>query len=88
MRFKSNVLLRDVAGEKALFLQGRRVGEMTKVIALNESSLLLWDKLNNSDFVVEDVAKVLMEHYEVDSERALADASRWIERLSEQGLFV
>ncbi len=86
MKIKSDVLLRDVAGEKALFLQGRRVGETTKVVALNATSLLLWNELHEREFEVEDVAKVLVDHYVVGQATAMEDARRWVVTLTENGL--
>ena len=59
---------------------------MTRVIALNATSLLLWQELQGRDFEVEDVAKVLTDNYEVEAATATADAAAWMEKLVEAGL--
>ena len=54
--------MRQIAGENVVILQGRGDSDMTQIIALNESSLLLWQGFEGKDFVVEDVAALLCEN--------------------------
>ena len=59
---------------------------MTRIISLNDSSLLLWNELQGKEFEVADVAEVLTSNYEIDAETATRDASAWVEKLKECGL--
>ena len=86
MRIKSEYKVRQIAGENVVILQGRGDSDMTQIIALNESSLLLWNGLEGKEFVTEDVALLLCENYEVADEVATADAQAWVERMQECGL--
>ena len=86
MKFKEGYKVREMAGEHVIIKQGRFGADMTRVIALNATSLLLWQELQGRDFEVEDVAKVLTDNYEVEAATATADAAAWMEKLVEAGL--
>ena len=45
MRIKEEYKVREMAGEHIVVMQGRYGVDMTKVIALNETSLWLWNRL-------------------------------------------
>ena len=86
MKIKEGYKVREMAGEHVIIKQGRFGADMTRVIALNATSLLLWQELQGRDFEVEDVAKVLTDNYEVEAATATADAAAWMEKLIEAGL--
>ena len=86
MRIKSEYKVRQIAGENVVILQGRGDSDMTQIIALNESSLLLWNGLEGKEFITEDVASLLCENYDVAEVVAAADAQAWVERMQECGL--
>lgn len=47
MRIKEEYKVREMAGEHIVVMQGRYGVDMTKVIALNETSLWLWNRLQD-----------------------------------------
>lgn len=67
-------------------VQGRNPGDMTTVIALNETSLYLWNNLYGKEFEQGDVAKLLTERYDVDEATAMKDSSEWIVTLQEHNI--
>lgn len=75
--------VRQIAGENLVVGQGRLNADMTKVISLNETAVLLWNELSGKDFTCEDAADVLVAHYGIEKERALADATKWVEKMNE-----
>ena len=83
MKFRKEYKVREIAGENVIIKQGRFGADMTRVIALNQSSLLLWNELQGRDFEIEDVVKVLTDNYETDATVALTDATAWVEKLKE-----
>lgn len=83
MKFRKEYKVREIAGENVIIKQGRFGADMTRVIALNQSSLLLWNELQGRDFEIEDVVKVLTDNYEIDATVALTDAAAWVEKLKE-----
>lgn len=86
MRIKSEYKVRQIAGENVVILQGRGNFDMTQIITLNDSALLLWNQLNDKDFSVEDAVAVLCENYEVEELLAKSDAQAWVKRMQECGL--
>ena len=75
-----------MAGENVVIMQGTAGSDMTRIISLNDSSLLLWNKLQGKDFEVADAAEILVETYKIDTEIAERDAKAWVEKLAECGL--
>ena len=81
MKIKAEYKVREMAGEHIVVMQGRYGADMTKVIALNETSLWLWNQLQGRDFDADEVRNLLLSRYEVAPEVARRDAKAWIERL-------
>lgn len=54
-----------------------------KMISLNSSAAYLWKAVYGHDFTVDDLTNLLLERYEVERERAAADAEAiakaWVE---------
>ena len=75
-------------GENIILLQGKTSGDMTRVVAFNESALLIWDSLMGKDFTVSDAVAVLMDNYVVEESVATADAQKWVDTLRENGLLL
>lgn len=75
-----------MAGENVVIMQGNAGSDMTRIISLNETSLLLWNKLQGRDFEVADVAALLIEEYGIDTKTAETDAKAWVNKLVESGL--
>jgi hypothetical protein len=88
MKINTKYKVRQVAGENIVLVQGRNPGDMTSVVAFNDSSLYLWNSLLDKDFEMEDVVSLLTERYEVDGAVAAKDAESWIKTLEEKGLLV
>ncbi len=86
MKIKSTYKVREIAGENLIVEQGKSQADMTKVISLNNSALMLWNKLKQSDFTLEDAAHILINHYEIPKEQALIDAQKWVDSLSRCGI--
>ena len=86
MKIKSEYKVRSMAGENVVIMQGSTGCDMTRIISLNESSLLLWNSLQGKEFEVADVANILVENYEIEAEVAERDAAAWVEKLAECGL--
>ena len=86
LRIKSAYKVRKVAGENLVVGQGRLNADMTKVISLNDTAVLLWNKLSGRDFSIDDAAAVLISHFGIPQDQALADATRWADSLRSCGV--
>ena len=83
MRIKQEYKVRNIAGENVVIMQGHHGADLTRIISLNDSALLLWEVLSGKDFSVEDAAEVLVQNYEVEATTAAVDAQKWIDKLAE-----
>ncbi len=83
MKLKSGFGLRDVCGEKVLVAEGLENIDFSKIVALNETSAYLWEKLEGKEFEVKDMVALLREEYDVTADVAERDckelANKWIE---------
>ena len=86
MKFKEGYKVRSMAGENVVIMQGAAGSDMTRIISLNDTSLLLWNALQGKEFEVADVAAILIGEYEIDADIAERDAKAWVEKLQECGL--
>lgn len=81
MRINSSYKLREIAGETIVVNQGTSDVNMTRIISLNASARLLYERLSNQDFNTEDAAKILIDTYGINDKQALADATVWVQAL-------
>ena len=86
MKFKDGYKVRSMAGENVVIMQGTVGSDMTRIISLNDSSLLLWNELQDKEFEIDDVANILVENYGIDPATAERDAKAWVEKLQECNL--
>lgn len=86
MKIKQQYKVREMAGEHVVIMHGKFGTDMTRIISLNESALYLWNAIYDKEFNTDIVANLLAEHYGIDDEVALRDATRWVEKLDECGL--
>ncbi len=77
-------LLREVAGSQVLVPVGAAVGEFAGIVTLNGSGVHLWNALATEQ-TTQSLAAVLMQHYAVSLEQAMADAEKFTQKLQEVG---
>lgn len=88
MRFDERKKVRTVAGENIVIMQADGEADMTKVMALNESAMLVYEQLKGKEFAVADVARVLTDGYEVDEATAMADAEELVASMRREHLII
>lgn len=86
MKINSNYKLRSIAGETIVVNQGTTGTDMTRIISLNASAKLLYEKLLGKEFSLEDAAQVLADTYGIDNGQALKDAEKWADALRKCGV--
>lgn len=80
MKTKPGFNIRNVCGENILVAEGKENMDFSNIISMNESSAFLWNKVQGSEFTIEDMAKILTDNYQIDDNTplpmatALADA--------------
>lgn len=83
MKIKQQYQVRNIAGENVVILQGRYGADLTRIITLNESALLLWNEVAGRDFSIDELAAILQENYDVDVATAQRDSELWVAKLKE-----
>lgn len=78
--------MQNIAGESVVVSAGMLDVKAGNVISLNPTAAWLWDHLGDNEFNEERVAALLVENYDVDPVRALADSRAWINSLRRAGL--
>lgn len=86
MRIKEGYKIRNIAGESVIVSIGQLNVNLTKVISLNPTSVWLWEQLGHEDFDAAKAAALLTDRYQVEYDKALADAQEWIKSLKGAGL--
>ena len=80
--------VRHVAGEDIVMMQADGMADMTRVVAFNESALVLLNRLQGRDFELEDVVQALLDEYDVDPATARTDATEWVKMMKENGMLL
>lgn len=83
MKIDSNFKLRFIAGENIIVNQGTPDADLTRIISLNASARLLWEKFSGKDFLADEVSCLLAETYHIPMQQAERDAAHWIATLKE-----
>ena len=86
MKIKEGFEIRNVCGENIIIAHGKENIDFTKVITLNESAVLLWNKAVGKDFTEEDLVNVLLDEYDVEVPRAAEDVKNLVTLWVETGL--
>lgn len=86
MKIKQQYQVRNIAGENVVILQGRYGADLTRIITLNESALLMWNEIADREFSIDELVAVLQENYDVDAATAQRDSELWVAKMKECGL--
>ena len=88
MRINEKMKIRNVAGENIVIMPSDDAADMTKVVALNESSLLMYNQLKGREFALDDAVQLLLDNYDVDDATARKDAEAWLADMRKHRLIV
>ncbi len=88
MQVKSGFKLNEVCDETFLVPMGETNIDFSKLIVLNESSLLLWHRMTEGDFTTDDLVNKLLEEYDVDEPTARRDVEALIKQFRSEGVIV
>jgi hypothetical protein len=86
MKKKSGFVLRQVCGENIIVAEGKENIDFSSIIAMNESSAYLWEKIGEDSFTSESMATMLTEEYDIDNATALEDATTLARQWMEAGI--
>ena len=88
MKINPSIKIRDMVSEHIVVMPGAVQTDMTRVIALNDSALLLYNALSGRDFELEDAVRVLTDEYDVTPDVARRDAEALLADMRKNNLLV
>lgn len=86
MKIKKGFVLRKICDEMVVVGEGLEQVNFNKIICLNETAAMLWEKCQNRDFDADAMVDMLVENYEVDKSVAEKDVRELIESWTHAGL--
>ena len=86
MKIKKGFTMRSVMGQNVILAEGNNADSYGKMITLNSSAAMLWDELKGRTFDVDDAAGLLVKHYGIGRDQAVADATYIIDLMKQKGL--
>jgi len=88
MKINPSVKVREVAGEHIVIKKNAQATDMMHVVALNPTSMALYEAFRDNEFELGDIVTFLVEKYEVGQDTARTDAQNWIKEMQKQGLII
>ena len=88
MRVKKGLVLRHIGEEHVIVVPNRGTVDMTSVYRLTEVAAWLWKQFEDKEFTAPQMVELLLQHYDVEPDRAAGDVDKLIEDLKEHGLVV
>ena len=89
MRINEQIKVRKVAGENIAIMPGEGASsDLTRVVALNDSAMELYNKFLGKEFTIDDLAQSLTNDYDIDLATATNDAAKWVATMKENRLIV
>ena len=85
MKIKKEYILRELAGENIVVPVGTEAVNFNGIITLNNSGKRLFKKLQ-TESTKEELVEVLLEHYDVDREKAIVDVEAFILKLENNNI--
>ena len=78
--------MRKICGQDVVSGEGTANVNFSKLISLNPTAAYLFKAVSGTEFTPERMADLLLEEYEVDREKALADSERLCAQWKEAGI--
>ncbi|MGJ1471124.1 PqqD family protein [Sphingobacterium spiritivorum] len=86
MRLRTDIRLRKIGDEYIIVDPGQDMVDMSKAYTLNETAAFIWNELQNIEFTVSTIAKLLQNNYDLSPETADQDAKELVKQLQSEGL--
>lgn len=86
MKIKEEYMIREIGGKPVMVCNENDVTDFSRVIALNPSAAFLIKTVGHSDFDTTRLTQLLMDRFNLEPERALSDAIKLIDQLTQAKL--
>ncbi|WP_313189746.1 PqqD family protein [Sphingobacterium sp.] len=88
MKLRNDLTLRKIGGEYLIVEPGKGTTDLSNVYSLNWTAAWLWDELKGKEFTTEDVARLLIEEYQLDPRTAYIDGDKILTSFRAQNLIL
>lgn len=85
MKIKDGFVLRSAMDDNMVMPAGNQIGKFDGAIVLNDVGAFIWQKLEN-EISREDLVDRIVAEFDVDREKAWADAEAYLETLLNYGV--
>lgn len=72
MKAKPGFRIANICGVNILIAEGKENLDFSKVISMNDSAAMLWERVQDKEFTIDDLAKILTDNYEKDNGKPLS----------------
>jgi len=86
MKVVKGFKLRPLGNEFVLIGEDMKLVDFNKIISFNSTAAYLWESVQEGEFTVRDLAKLLTDKYEVTDEQALSDSEKIAREWMEAGV--
>ena len=86
MKIKDGFVVEKVGAKYLAVAVGKRADEFNALIRMNSTGAFLWQQLAEGDISRDELVSLMLAEYEIDAEKAGADADAFLNKLSEAGL--
>jgi len=86
MKIKEGFILKVVANEYIVVPVGNKALDFNGLITLNKSGKLLFENMLNNDLTIDDLVKLLLDHYEIDELTAKKDVKEFVDKLKNKDI--
>jgi hypothetical protein len=81
----SNVVTREIAGERILVPIQKQAADMAAIYVLNETGARIWNLLDGQRSLA-DIGEILVREYSIDADTVQADVVEIVEQLRKLGM--
>lgn len=86
MKIKPGFEIQTVCGQHLILAVGEENVDFSKMIYINETSLFIWNKLNEGVDTVDALVDAVTSEYDVDSDTARKDIEEFLGQMKEHGI--
>lgn len=92
MKKKPGFRLTDVCGVNVLIAEGKENIDFSNIVSMNDTAKFLWESIDDSEFSEEELAKLLVDNYQIDDntplpyEQALNDVRETVKSWKDAGI--
>lgn len=86
MKLDGSFELKTLAGQSIVVPGKLKNVDFTNLLTLNETAAVVWERMTQDEFEVDDLVKALTDAYEVDEAQAREDVVALLAKIRELGM--